>query len=133
MEFEGKDWNLYGYVNENPTIHLDHSGKFCVKHCPPSEHVVYNVPPGEACDVYSAGKCSCDKSNYFLTIICNNAGSSCWGNCVRGCLLADWNADKCQYNSGLFASHAGCFNECDLECHGGVIYCPTSCDACICP
>jgi hypothetical protein len=94
--------NLYEFVGNGPVLRIDPHGLFF----PP-----WNTPPGYACDSYCTpcgGKCC----NSALKAICNNAGTSPWDNCVRGCLLADWNSSTCSYNSGGFSIHAACFLLC---------------------
>jgi RHS repeat-associated protein len=92
--------NGYEFVNNDPVIRIDTLGL--------SPGLGYDVPPGPACDAYSCGKCK----SKALTSICNHAGSSRWSNCVRGCLLADWNSSTCSYSSGIASIHLACWELC---------------------
>ncbi len=87
--------NLCEFVGNDPVLRTDPLGLFF----PP-----WNTPPGPACNAYSC--------NSALKCICNNGGTSPWDNCVRGCLLADWNSSTCSYNSGGVSIHAACFLLC---------------------
>jgi len=108
--------NLYQYVRSNPVNRRDPDGLLSVRVVGPATPA-WNTPPGPACKAYVTPPC-CNK---VLEFVCNNAGSGCWSNCVRGCLLADWNARTCVYNSGLVSRHAACFNYCDFTCYGGIV------------
>ena len=57
----------------------------------------WNVPPGDACEAYH---CNC-----ALKAACLNAADGGWSNCVRDCLLADWDPVSCSYKSGGVARH----------------------------
>jgi RHS repeat-associated protein len=37
-----------------------------------------------------------------------------WSNCVRGCLLCDWDPCKKEYRSGFYGAHAKCYATCGL-------------------
>lgn len=110
--------NLYVYVQNNPTTKIDPLGLWCIQ-IRGSSTPAWNVPSGSACNAYNCNRC--------LKFICNDAGGGCWGNCVRGCLLADWNTTTCSYTSGLAKRHAICWNYCDFVCHGGVVVCSGPC------
>ena len=106
--------NLYLYELDNPVDEVDPQGRFtpprrlpCWPHCrwiptPPP----WNVPPGPACNIYGCSTCP------PLKLICNNAGASPWANCVRGCLLANWNPAACSYKTNIAIIHADCWNTC---------------------
>jgi hypothetical protein len=111
-------FDLYQYSDSNPINRLDPDGLFPVnvQYVGPATPG-WNTPPGPACNAYITPPC-CDK---VLAFVCNNAGNGCWSNCVRGCLLADWNTTSCIYNSGTIKRHAVCFSYCDFKCNGGYV------------
>jgi RHS repeat-associated protein len=102
--------NLYQYALSNPINNQDAFGLLCMMRqlpCWPHCHWIptvppWNVPPGPACDVYPA----------WLRLICNNAGGSPWGDCVRGCLLANWNVGAGWYTTNIALIHFECWNQC---------------------
>jgi RHS repeat-associated protein len=106
--------NLYQTEDDNPVNETDSDGLMipprrlpCWPHCrwiptPPP----WNVPPGPACNTYGCATCP------PLKFICNNAGAGPWANCVRGCLLANWNPATCSYNTNIAIIHADCWNTC---------------------
>lgn len=110
--------SLYQYVASNPINRVDSSGLWYIEIVGPSTPP-WNIPPGIACQSYCC--------NSTLMTICNNAGTGCWSNCVRGCLLKDRDPVKCKYKSGGALRHVICFNYCDLKCHGGVVWCKGNC------
>ena len=79
---------LYLYANNNPVNNYDNFGLLYIEYQSPTTPA-WDVPPGDPCNAYG--------SNTILRTICNSAGTGCWSNCVRGCLLADW--DECSGSS----------------------------------
>ena len=97
---EQRQPNGYEFVNNAPVIQFDLFGLW-------SPGLPYNVPPGPACDAYG-----CGSKGSALKWICNHAGNNPWANCVRGCLLADWNSSTGGYNSGIVSIHLACWELC---------------------
>ena len=104
--------NLYDFLLNDPVNQVDALGLLCFGWVPPFPPK-WNVPPGPPCNAYGG--------NSTLKFICNHAGTGCWANCVRGCLLANWNAGTGKYNSGIVQSHASCWHYCDSACNGSVV------------
>lgn len=133
------DLNLYLYVKDNPDDNLDPSGAaviarynpiFCACGLPLCTEIhspsppFYNTAPGAAvCGVYTTPPCG----KTVHATVCLTAGTSCFANCVRGCLRADWNPAICNYNAGDIPRHAACFHYCDFVCHGGISVCSCPC------
>ena len=113
---------LYEYANSDPLNNVDSFGMLCIEIIPPSTPV-WNTPAGPACNAYNG----CGAKGCALRAICNSAGSGCWANCVRGCLLSDWDSATCSYSSGGATIHLGCWQYCDAKCHGYVVICSGSC------
>lgn len=67
----------------------------------------WNTLPGPACNAYA---CSAT-----LKAACNSGGNNAWSNCVRGCLLTDFNPNTCSYASGGVARHLYCWCRCALQ------------------
>jgi hypothetical protein len=103
--------NLYLFLENTPANSTDPTG-LQTRHPPTTP--TWNTPPGSACNAYDG----CGAKGCILKSVCNNAGSGCWANCVRGCLLADWNSSSCGYSSGLALRHLNCWSQCDAECNG---------------
>ncbi len=65
-----------------------------------------NVPPGNACDKYPPGK---------FRLFCKITPNDPIDNCVRGCLLADWDTTNGKYKHGTRAAHCACFALCGMD------------------
>jgi hypothetical protein len=103
--------NLYSFVANSPLVNTDLYGLqgFIGPGPSPPPHVPrWSTPAGTACNAYNC--------NSALKSVCNCAGSDCWANCVRGCLLEDWDAATCSYKSGFFNAHFDCWGRCTSEC-----------------
>ncbi len=106
--------NIYQYTGGRPTFYVDPSG-LIPGNWPdpypgfPKPPLPPGVPPGPACDPY---KCS----DPGLYTICMNAGNGPQSNCIRKCLLDDYDPEKGEYGSGWFGVpiHIHCFVICDL-------------------
>jgi RHS repeat-associated protein len=98
--------NLYTYVLNNPQNATDPQGLMIppFPHKSPNPNSLPRVPPGCACNAYGQGT--------ILQWICNNAGNSPWANCVRACLLNDWDPCNKDYRSGLVPIHLNCWSAC---------------------
>lgn len=120
--FAGGEYNLYGYVRNNPVRRRDPTGLFSAGGMgtfppsvfPPSgPNPSWDVPPGSACDVYG------DSYSGWTGSVCRKDSSllsGCWGNCVRGCLLDDFDSCKKEYRSGFVPRHLECWAQCTEEC-----------------
>ena len=94
--------NLYAFVDNNPLSNVDPLGLVVIWPFPG-----WNTPPGAACDAYNCSP--------TLKAICNGGGNDAWANCVRGCLLADWNPNTCSYASGGAFRHLYCWCRCAVQ------------------
>jgi RHS repeat-associated protein len=65
-----------------------------------------NVPPGPACDKYPPG---------VYRDVCKLPFDDPIDNCVRGCLLANWDTIKDKYKNGARPTHCACFALCGMD------------------
>jgi hypothetical protein len=91
--------SAYRFVHNNPLSRVDPLGL-----------------DDPSCNAYPQGS--------ILKFVCNNAGSTPWANCVRACLLKDWNPCAQQYNSGAVPIHANCWAQCTINTGSGGSFLP---------
>jgi len=110
--------NEYGYSRGNPLVVTDSLG-LCssCSSCPsppiPASGCPWQTPYGPSV-AQAYGNAIGGPFNNNLNGVSKTFPNDAWSNCVRGCLLCDWNPCKKEYRSGFYVAHARCYAVCAL-------------------
>jgi len=96
---------MYAYAKNNPALMIDPNGLDPCKTDYP-----WNVPPGYACEKYNSGEPTLTSIASYG--VCNTTPDSPHANCIRGCLLDDFDPSVGDYGSGFSTAHATCYAAC---------------------
>lgn len=117
--FASNDINLYRYAQNQPTIRSDPSGMQVIN-CSVYE---YWCKETSWCNV-----CAKLYYCYAADIVCRNAGSGPWRDCVRSCLQSDTGTDWIETeNTPIFGTLLGCVRTALGELAWNHLYCFSAC------
>src|SRR5205814_10200805 len=107
---------IYAYGWNDPILHRDPFGmcSSCSSCAPtPDGPYPWQTPYGPS--VASAyGNATGGPLKNNLNKVSKTFPNDPWSNCVRGCLLCDWDPCKKEYKSGFYGAHAKCYAACGL-------------------
>ncbi len=107
---------IYSYALNDPVSHRDPFGMCSsCSSCAPTRDGPYPWQTPYGPTVASAyGNATGGPFNNNLNKVGKTFPNDPWSNCVRGCLLCDWDPCKKEYESGFYGAHAKCYAACAL-------------------
>lgn len=107
---------IYSYAGNNPISRRDPFGtcSSCSSCAPtPGGPYPWQTPYGPTVAA-AYGNAIGGPFNNNLNDVSRRFPNDSWSNCVRGCLLCDWDPCKKEYRSGFYGAHAKCYATCGL-------------------